>query len=306
MRKLGFALLFAVACAASGSDARRAPGAERYATGAATALIHGDYAWALDAAERGLVAHPGDPWLLYDKGAAQAGLGHLDWALETLREAEQRFATPHERSLAVYRRAIALELAGRCAEASTDLSRYAALVGRENPTLADDALTHLKFCVPPTPQQVAARQDREALELAASNDKVHRAEELSTSSVRALAVGDYALALTKADAGLAIVPDDPWLLYNRGTALAGLERTDESLATLRQAERLFSASNIHGRSVAIYRRAMALEVAGRCEEEADELQRYAQLAKPADPEFVPHALAHVKLCKLANAGVKTF
>lgn len=306
MRKLGYVLLFATACAASGPDARNAPSAQRYASGAATALIHGDYAWALDTAERGLVAHPGDPWLLYDKGAAQAGMGRLDWALETLREAEQRFATPHERSLAVYRRAIALELAGRCAEASTDLSRYAALVGRDQPTLADDALAHLKFCVPPTPQQVAERQDREALELAAANDKLHRAEELSSFSVRALAAGNYDMALAKAEAGLAIAPDDPWLLYNKGTALAGLERTDESLATLRRAERLFSSSNVHGRSVAIYRRAMALEVAGRCEEEADELQRYAQLARPADPEFVPHALAHVKLCKLANAGVKTF
>ena len=158
MRKLIVALLFAVACASPGFDARRAPGAERYASDAAKALIHGDYAWALDTAERGLVAHPGDPWLLYDQGAALAGLG----------------------------------------------------------------------------------------------------------------------------------------------------RTDESLAALRRAERLFPAANIHGRSVAIYRRAMALEVAGRCEEEADELQRYAQLAKPADPDFVLHALAHVRLCKLANAGIKSF
>jgi tetratricopeptide (TPR) repeat protein len=307
MRNFICILVFATACATSGSDTRPSPNTGRSASDAGNALVKGDYAGALAIADRALASHPRDPWLLYNKGAAQAGLGRLEQALETLREAEQRFTTPHEQSLAAYRRALALEFAGRCAEASTELSHYAAIVGNADPSLAKDALAHLSFCIPPTAQQVAERQDAEALKLAASNEKVRQAEELSSDSVRALASGNYGAALAKAEAGLAIVPDDPWLLYNKGTSLAGLERTDEALSTLRQAERLFSESNIHGRSVTIYRRAMALELAGRCEEESAELQRYAQVAKPAETDFVAHAMAHVKFCKLASANIdKTF
>ncbi len=70
---------------------------------------------------------------------------------------------------------------------------------------------------------------------------------------------------------------------------------------LRKAERLFSDANIHARSVAIYRRAIALEMAGRCEEERAELNHYAELARPAQPDFVEHTVAHVKFCKTANA-----
>jgi tetratricopeptide (TPR) repeat protein len=300
MQKMIYALLLAAACATPGSDARPSASSGRISTDAVTALVKGDYAGALAIAERGLSAHPGDPWLLYDRGAAQAGLGLIEQSLETLRQAEQRFTDPHDRPLAAYRRALALEFAGRCAEASTELSRYAALVRNENPTLAEDAMAHLKFCFAPTAQQVAEREEAAVLRTAASNEKARRAEELSTESVQALVVGDYHAALAKADAGLELVPGDPWLIYNKGTALAGLEQIDEALTMLRQAERLFSESNIHGRSVAIYRRAMALEVAGRCAEESAELTRYANIAKPTEPDFIQHALAHVKFCKLAN------
>ena len=301
-----FVVLLATACATSGPQARSSAKAAPSASDAAQALVAGDYARALDLADRGLAAHPDDPWLLYNRGAALAGLGHVEGALETLRAAEQRFATPHERSLAAYRRALLLELSGRCAEASTELSTYAALVAVNEPDLARDALAHLAFCVPPTPEEVAERQDADMLKLAAPAAEVRRAEALSSDAVRALTHGDYQAALAAAEAALAVVPDDPWALYNEGTALAGLQRTDEALHALRQAERLFSESNTHGRSVAIYRRAMALEVAGRCEEEATELQRYAQLTHAADPAFAAHAMAHVKWCKLANAGAVTF
>ncbi len=304
MRTIMYALLFATACATSGSDARPTPSAGQASTASVKALIAGDYAGALALARSGLVSSPGDPWLLYDEGVAQAGLGQLDQALQTLRHAEQQFTDPHDRSLAAYRRALALEFAGRCAEASTEFSRYASTQRSENPTLAEDAEAHLEFCVPPTLQQVAERQEGEALKLAASNDKVLEAERLSTQSVQALAVGDYRAALGRAEAGLQIVPDDPWLLYNKGTALAELHRTDEALTTLRHAEGLFSESNLHGRSAVIYRQAIALEVAGRCEEEAAQLKRYAELAQPQQKDFVQHALAHVKFCKLANANYK--
>ncbi len=303
MRNLIYTLLLATACAASGSSTRPAPTAGRAATEAANALVNGNYPGALAICECELATHRGDPWLLYNKGAALAGLGRLDQALETLREAELQLTSPRDRSLAAYRRALALEFAGRCAEASTEFSSYAALVQHDNPTLAEDALAHLQFCVAPGARQVTERQESEALRLAASDKRGRRAEALSTASVEALTLGDHRGALVRAEAGLVLVPADPWLLYNKGTALAGLDRTDEALTSLRLAERLFSDSNIHGRSVAIYQRAMALEVAGRCEEEAAELDRYAELTKANDPDFVQHAMSHVKFCMLAKRDV---
>jgi hypothetical protein len=97
------------------------------------------------------------------------------------------------------------------------------------------------------------------------------------------------------------------LLYNRGSALVGLGRIDDALTSLREAERRFGAANVHGRSVAIYRGAMALEIAGRCEEELTELERYAESARLGDPELTRRARAHVKLCRLTSATpAKTF
>lgn len=67
---------------------------------------------------------------------------------------------------------------------------------------------------------------------------------------------------------------------------------------------VFSEANIHGRSVAAYRRAMALAIAGRCDEEKAEPDHFAPLTKPADVDFVRHERTHLRLCKLANAGTR--
>lgn len=301
MRNLSLAVLFATACATPGGSTRSSVGAERASTASVDAMIRGDYAGALTAADRGLAGHPDDPWLLYDRGVALAGLGHLDDSLATLRRAEQRFSSPHDRSLAAYRRALTLEFAGRCAEASTEFSHYAALVGGAEPTLAADAMAHLRFCVPPTEEELAVRSETERLQAAQPDPQRLAAERASTAAVEALSKGDYQGALAQAESGLLAAPNDPWLLYNKGTALAGLERLDEALVTLRRAEALFAPANIHGRSVATYRRAIALEIAGRCEEERTELDHYAALVGPTQPALAQHSAAHLRFCKLANA-----
>jgi tetratricopeptide (TPR) repeat protein len=301
MRNLGFVIVFATACATPGASTRSSMSAERASTESVNATIRGDYAAALVAADRGLAAHRDDPWLLYDRGVALAGLGHLDESLATLRHAEERFTTPHDRSLAAYRRALTLEFAGRCAEASTELSHYAALVGDAEPALASDALAHLRFCVTPTAEQVAERDETGRLRVAQIDAQRLAAEQASTAAVESLVKGDYQAALGHAQTGLQAAANDPWLLYNKGTALAGLERIDEALATLRQAEALFAPSNVHGRSVATYRRAIALEIAGRCEEERAELDHYASLVGGTEPALAQHAAAHLRFCKLANA-----
>jgi tetratricopeptide (TPR) repeat protein len=294
-----FAILVA-ACSTPGGNTRSSPSAGRASTEAVEDLIRGDYVAALARVERGLAKEPNAPWLLYNKGVALAGLGRIDESLAVLRAAEARFPGAHEQSLAAYRRALALEFAGRCGEASTEYSRYAALVRASEPTLAEDALAHLRFCVAPTQQQLAVREETARLAAHMADATRATAESQSTESVRALVAGDYAKALTHAETGLLAAPQDPWLLYNAGTALAGLGRVDESLAMLRRAEHLFSADNLHGRSVATYRRAIALEVAGRCQEEKAELDHYASLIGYKDPQFAQHERAHVRFCQLAN------
>jgi tetratricopeptide (TPR) repeat protein len=262
-------------------------------------MARGDYAAALASAERGLAARPDDPWLLYERGSALAALGRLDEALDTLRLAERRFTDNHDRSLTAWRRALALEFAGRCAEASTEFAHYASLVRSSQPGLAADAVQHVRFCIGPTEAQRAERQETARLK-ASTDPQVQRVEAASTAAVRALTIADYSTALQRANEGLAIAPEDPWLLYNRGAALAGLGNVNDAVTVLRESERLFAPGNVHGRSVATYRRAIALEAAGRCDEAAAEFKRYAAIIGPTKPQLAEHAREHLRFCRAAT------
>ncbi len=304
MRATIFLAALTLSCATT-SDQQRPASADRASTTAVDALTRGDYAEALARADDGLRRHPEDAWLLYNRGLALAGMNRLEEAFDTLRHAERRFDNPHDKSLAVYRRALSLEFAGRCAEASTELSHYAALVQAQEPKLADEAMNHVTFCLQPTPQQVAEREEIDRLASNASDARIQKAEAASTAAVHLLVIGDYGAALKEAQAGLAILPNDPWLLYNVGTALAGLGRFDDALPVLRDAERGFSSENIHGRSVAVYRRAITLEFAGRCDEAAAEMKYYSEMVQPSQPQLAQHALTHATFCRIAN-GRKTF
>ena len=124
--------------------------AERYATASADALARFDYPLALKAAQDGLRVKPNDGWLLYDEGAALAGLGRTDEAVQTLARAEQSFDLDdhYARGTAAYRAGLALEMAGRCDEAKRQYQHYASIVRASNPQLASDALRHARVCVP--------------------------------------------------------------------------------------------------------------------------------------------------------------
>jgi tetratricopeptide (TPR) repeat protein len=300
MRYLSLVVLFATACATPGAVTRSSPSAGRASTKAVNATVRGDYAAALAAADRGLAAHPGDAWLLYDRGVALSGLGRVDEAVATLRDAEARFDTPHDRSLAAYRRALTLEFAGRCAEAARDFSEYATLVRSTQPVLADEALAHVNYCVTPSEQQLAQRREEDRVRATIFTPQQQAADRASTAAVKALTRGDYEAALHAADEGLIAAPDHPWLLYNRGIALADLGRTDEALASLRQAELRFAPADVHDRSVATYGRAVALERAGRCQEERAELDHYASLVGRTGPALAQNAAAHLRFCRLAT------
>ena len=303
MRHAIVAVISFSACATSGSANPTSSGISTQAT---EEMARGDYAAALATADHGLVKHRSDAWLLYERGAALADLGRTDEAVRALDAAERHFGDAHDRSLAVYRRALALERAGDCAAAATQLARYADLIRPENPGLAADALTHVSSCVAPTPQQLAEREESAHQKETMNDATLHEALASSTEAGRALVRGDYATALARANDGLEVAPEHPWLLYDRGAALAGLGRTDEALAPLRDAEQRFAAADVHGRAVATYRRALALEVDGRCQEEQAELEHYAALTGTPPAQLARLEKRHINACRLAHAGRTTF
>jgi len=151
MRNTIFAFAALALCAATPNDDLRA---ERYATASADALRRFDYPLALRAAQDGLKIEPYDAWLLYDEGAALAGLGRTDEAVHTLARSEQEFGDDvHGRATAVYRAGLALEMAGRCVQAKHEFHRYAAIERKENAQLSDDAIRHARMCLPGAERQ---------------------------------------------------------------------------------------------------------------------------------------------------------
>jgi len=123
-------LAFAFASTASAS-------VTTYQDRASSALVRGESARALAAADRGLDRHPGDGMLLYDRGSALAALGRTDEAVASLDAATRAFAAdPHWQALATYRAFLALEQAGRCREARAWLARYLPLASPEDQTMA--------------------------------------------------------------------------------------------------------------------------------------------------------------------------
>ncbi len=107
-----------------------------------------------------------------------------------------------------------------------------------------------------------------------------KAEELATASSRALANKQFDDAYHLAQAGLAIDPHDPWLMYDAGLALAGLGRTDDAYSLLVTAEKTFRIP--YGKQIAAYARAMILANAARCEQASVEYHHYAKLAGGKD------------------------
>jgi tetratricopeptide (TPR) repeat protein len=128
-----------------------------------------------------------------------------------------------------------------------------------------------------------------------STADLREASRLATASANQLMLQNYSQALTLADQGLAIKPNGPWLLYDRGMALAGLGRTDEALCALQRAENNFTF--LYGKQVAAYGRAITLENAGRCEQSAKEFNHYAFLVRNFVPNASNIALAHVTQCR---------
>lgn len=77
--------------------------------------------------------------------------------------------------------------------------------------------------------------------------------------------------------------DPAFDFYRRGDALLRERRYGDAVASYRQAEAQLPASNVWGRSIAIWGQANALAEAGRCDEAAPIYLRYAQYVQSSDP-----------------------
>jgi predicted Zn-dependent protease len=122
---------------------------------------------------------------------------------------------------------------------------------------------------------------------------------LDHEATLALRAKQYRHALELADAGLVRAPQDPWLLYDRGAALAGLGRTDEAIAELARAGQSFPANNPWGRALAAYRRGVALDRAGRHEEARKAFGEYAGVVTDLSVELADQAM---RLCEDCPTG----
>ncbi|MBX3204465.1 MAG: tetratricopeptide repeat protein [Labilithrix sp.] len=248
------------------------------AEAAAEDVSLGKYTDALARADNAVRLAPRNPWALYNRAAALHHLGRADDAVAAYQNAEVQFGEDRwGRSLAIYGRARALDDVGRCDEAKTAYEQFAALVRSHDAPAADMALRYASQCratqEPPSPEGP-----------------------LVTDMARALRSGNYSLVLELKDKLPPAAAPNPWVDYNVGAAFAALGKTDEAIAAYERAERQFGDRDRWGRSVAIWGRARALDIAGRCAEAAQAVEDYARVVGGSDPHSVRTATSYASSC----------
>jgi tetratricopeptide (TPR) repeat protein len=122
------------------------------------------------------------------------------------------------------------------------------------------------------------------------------ASKYTTQSAEAQLAGDHAKALSLADEAMKADPKDPWGYYDRGNALRALHRTEEAVAAFRDAEERSPASDVWGKSVAIWGQANVYSQDGRCQEAAPLFERYAVLVEKVDTGAADLARQFSKHC----------
>ena len=127
---------------------------------------------------------------------------------------------------------------------------------------------------------------------------------LEDASSAALRRGDYQRVLTLTEQGLAARPNDAWLLYDRGAALASLNRLDEAVIALERAEATFSADEPWGRALASYRRGLALARLGRCADANVAIAHYATIMRELNRTVAADAQRSVAQCERQNVSGK--
>jgi hypothetical protein len=124
-----------------------------------------------------------------------------------------------------------------------------------------------------------------------------RSRALTNRAANAEISGDPQAALALAREAKAAYPRDPWARYDEAMALSRLGQVDAAITGFLDAEGRFAASDVWGRSIAIYGGAHALAEAGRCEEAAREYKRYAAFVRERDPGSADLATTYAGECK---------
>ncbi len=232
----------------------------------AQAITTGAYPRALTLADQALAASPNNAWAHYDRAVALHHLGQIDESVKAYDEAERRFVATKDvvgRGLAVYGRAHTLAAAGRCTDANAAYAEYASLVQKSDPKGADMAREYARSC---------------------KAGETIIGDPVMTKVNGAILARDYPQALELANQAGGAAKKSGWVDYNRAIALDGLDRTDDAVSSFRAAEARFAEANDrHGREVAVYGRARALDRAKRCAEAHQAYEEYSAIVRSADP-----------------------
>jgi tetratricopeptide (TPR) repeat protein len=217
-------------------------------------------------------------WRYYRAGERLVESGKTQDAAVEFRKAEEAFGDKYvvERSMAIYARAHALDLAGRCTEAQDIYHQYADFVADREPSSA-----------------------KAALRVAATCREVPDDDAALTTVALSLRDGDYSGAMSLVER---IQPSsrlgDAWRLYNRAEALVGLHRTDEALDSFETAAQRFSEAGEgeRGRPLVAWAKGRALVAAGRCTEAKRAFDDYVRLVREHDPQGAALATDYAKNC----------
>jgi tetratricopeptide (TPR) repeat protein len=225
-----------------------------------------------------------DGWHHYDEGNRLVDGGHAGEAASEYRRAEDAFGDKYlvERSMAIYARARALDLAGRCTEAYDAYREYADFVQVSDPRSAYAAISVAETC-----RQIPT--DDTAL----------------TGVVVALRSREYARALALVER---IQPSsrlsDAWCNYDRGAALAGLHRTDEAIGAFETAEQRFAEAGegVRGRPLVEWSKARVLSEAGRCDDARRTYGAFARMIRDSDPKSADMAVGAARNCTVLESS----
>lgn len=172
----------------------------------------------------------------------------------------------------IYGRARALDLAGRCDDASVVYDEFAATVRVSNPEAADRALEYAKLCIPARPDESVAGY----MSIAVLSREWPKVLEL------------YAVAPREAPRA--------WLEYDRAVALSGLGRTDEAVVAFDKARDAFGKDE-RGRAISMYGRARAYVEGHRCADAGVAYSDYAAFVRPTDPTSATLAIDYARMCR---------
>jgi Flp pilus assembly protein TadD len=123
--------------------------------------------------------------------------------------------------------------------------------------------------------------------------------ELSSRAASADMAGNSQEAVSLADQAIRADPKDPWSYYDKGMALARMGEVNGAVAALFAAQQHFHASDVWGRSVAVFGRGHVLAQAGRCDEAEAAYREYMALVR-GHTEDVARAQRYIHDCRAST------